>query len=329
MFKPSPESESFVFLNMGSTPTTVSGDNSLGESDTIEITGKVMVVAIIFLFMVVVFVLVLHLYAKWFWWNMEENAAPQPRQRRRRRRRFVFAPGQDPVTYETHQVGLDPSVLKSLPVLVFQPENFKEGLECAVCLSEIIEGEKARVLPKCNHGFHVDCIDMWFHSHSTCPLCRNPVGFESSKTSEENDFSENTESSSNEENSDAVSGLRSSNFPTNVLVWGNHTQVSSFGVSLEEEEGSSQQATFPPSSTSSSSSSDGNNVNGRCYGMLVIDIPSECTSSSLSPSGSRCVEEEVKSPMAATLRSFKRLLSRDRKLSPCSPSSVDVEQAQS
>ncbi|BAT97821.1 hypothetical protein LR48_Vigan07g156600 [Vigna angularis] len=236
------------------------------------------------------------------------------------------------MVYESHQVGLDPSVLKSFPVLVFQPENFKEGLECAICLSEIIEGEKARLFPKCNHGFHVDCIDMWFHSHSTFPLCRNPVGFDSTKTSEENDFSGNTETSSSssiEENSGAMHGLQSSIFPTNVLVWGNHTQVSSFGVSLEEEEGNSQQPTSPPSSTPLASSSDDDNVNGRCHGMLGIDIPIECTSSSLSPSGSRCVEDEVKSPMAATLRSFKRLLSRDKKLSPCSPSSVDVVQAQS
>ncbi|KAL5160712.1 RING-H2 finger protein ATL3 [Glycine soja] len=309
-------------------------DNAWGESDTIEITGKIMVVAIIFLFMVVVFVLVLHLYAKWFWWSMEENAPPQPRHRRRRRRRFVFAPGQDSVIYETHQVGLDPSVLKSLPVLVFQPEDFKEGLECAVCLSEIVQGEKLRLLPKCNHGFHVDCIDMWFHSHSTCPLCRNPVAFESSKC-EESNVSGNSDSSSSsyEENSGGVSGLEPSNFPTNVLVWGNQTQVSSIGVSLEEkeeeEEGTSQSQQPPCSTPPTASSSASSNVNGRCHGMLVIDIPSECTSSSLSPSGSRCAEEEVKSPMAATLRSFKRLLSRDKKLSPCSPSSVDVEQAQS
>ncbi|KAG4950813.1 hypothetical protein AAZX31_16G013400 [Glycine max] len=315
-------------------------DDTWGESGTIEITGKIMVVAIIFLFMVVVFVLVLHLYAKWFWWSMEENAAPQPR-RRRRRRRFVFAPGQDPVIYETHQVGLDPSVLKSLAVLVFQPEEFKEGLECAVCLSEIVEGEKLRLLPKCNHGFHVDCIDMWFHSHSTCPLCRNPVTFESSKIEENNNVLGSSEdsSSSHEENSGGGSGLEPSNFPTNVLVWGNQTQVSSFGVSLEDsleekqEQGTSQCQQPPPCSPSpapsSSSSSARGNVNGRCHGMLVIDIPNECTSSSLSPSGSRCAEDEVKSPMAVTLRSFKRLLSREKKLSPCSPSSVDVEQAQS
>ncbi|XP_020238372.1 RING-H2 finger protein ATL3 [Cajanus cajan] len=304
--------------------TSGSGAAALSDSDTFEITGKIMVVAIIFLFMVVIFVLVLHIYAKWFWWSMEENATPQPRPRRRRRRRFVFAPGQDSVIYETHQVGLDPSVLRSLPVLVFQPEDFKDGLECAVCLSEIVQGEKTRLLPKCNHGFHVDCIDMWFHSHSTCPLCRNPVAFESSKSShiEDNRVSGNGDSSSHEDNSAAVSGLESSNFPTNVLVWGNHTQVSSFGVSLEEGTSHSEQPPCSPQSTPSSS-------NGRCHGMLVIDIPNECTSSSLSPSGSRCAEDEAKSPMAATLRSFKRLLSRDKKLSPCSPSSVDVEQAHS
>ncbi|KAK7389710.1 hypothetical protein VNO78_24984 [Psophocarpus tetragonolobus] len=306
--------------------TSVSTDNTPDEAGTIEITGKIMVVAIIFLFMVVVFVLVLHLYAKFFWWSIEENAAPQPRNRRRRRRRFVFAPGQDPVIYETyHQVGLDPSVLKSLPVLVFPSEDFKDGLECAVCLSEIVQGEKARLLPKCNHGFHVDCIDMWFHSHSTCPLCRNPVAFESSK-SEQSNVSGNSQ---HQDNSGAVSGLESSNFPTNVLVWGNQTQVSSFSVSFEEqEEGTSQQPPCAPPSTSSASPVS-INVNARCHGMLVVDIPSECTSSPLSPSGSRCAEAEVKSPMAATLRSFKRLLSRDKKLSPCGPSSVDVEQAQS
>ncbi|KHN26534.1 RING-H2 finger protein ATL2 [Glycine soja] len=51
----------------------------------------------------------------------------------------------------------------------------KTGPECAVCLSEFEPGETGRVLPKCNHSFHIECIDMWFHSHDTCPLCRAPV----------------------------------------------------------------------------------------------------------------------------------------------------------
>lgn len=48
-------------------------------------------------------------------------------------------------------------------------------LECAVCLSEFVKNETGRVLPECNHGFHLECIDMWFLSNSTCPLCRAPV----------------------------------------------------------------------------------------------------------------------------------------------------------
>lgn len=51
----------------------------------------------------------------------------------------------------------------------------KESAFCAVCLHDMTEGDKFRRLPGCNHSFHVDCIDPWFESRSTCPLCRNQV----------------------------------------------------------------------------------------------------------------------------------------------------------
>ncbi|KAK7275487.1 hypothetical protein RIF29_16606 [Crotalaria pallida] len=319
-----------------------SSNNTLNDkSPAVEISAKIIVAAVIFLFMVVLFVILLHLYARWFWWRIEEEtAAPPPR--RRRRRGFVFAPGQDSVTsagaHHQQRVGLDPAVLKSLPELVFKPEDFKDGLECTVCLSEIVEGEKTRLLPKCNHGFHVDCIDMWFHSHSTCPLCRNLVASDYSESSkpitstsnadDEEGLSRNTNSESllEAENSDAMSDLEAQNFPTNVLVWGNPSQVSTSVHAFIEESASEQ---LPSSSSSSGDNSNNGGGNGI---MLVIDIPlpSEFTSSSLlSPSSEiRCGEDEMKSPiMSAKLRSFKRLLSRDKKLSTCSHGSMDVEQA--
>ncbi|KAK7285695.1 hypothetical protein RJT34_20473 [Clitoria ternatea] len=269
--------------------------DNLGDSPVIELTGKIMIVSIIILFMVIVVALCFHLYARGFWWTVED-----PPSTSRRGRRFQFAVGQDGAL----RAGLDPSVLNSLPVLVFQSQDFKDGLECAVCLSDLVEGEKARLLPKCNHGFHVDCIDMWFQSHSTCPLCRNPVV-------------------DDEDNQSSPHAQESPTFPTNVLVWGNHTQISSTGGATSLEEGASP----PPCSSSSSSGSCTDDIDNRRRGMLVIDIPIDTTSTSLSPSASRLAEDELKSPTTGRLRSFKRLLSRDRRLNPMSPSSVDVEQA--
>ncbi|XP_050371682.1 RING-H2 finger protein ATL74-like [Argentina anserina] len=44
---------------------------------------------------------------------------------------------------------------------------------CAICLVDFSDGDKIRTLPKCNHRFHVACIDKWLQSHSSCPTCRH------------------------------------------------------------------------------------------------------------------------------------------------------------
>ncbi|KAJ8635724.1 hypothetical protein MRB53_009991 [Persea americana] len=98
-------------------------------------------------------------------------------QSRSSRHRFFFHSDNNNVLDQ--QRGLEPSIIQSLPVVIYHPNEFKDGLECAVCLCEFSQGEKARMLPKCNHGFHLNCIDMWFQSHSTCPLCRTLVELES------------------------------------------------------------------------------------------------------------------------------------------------------
>ncbi|KAF0932141.1 hypothetical protein E2562_008672 [Oryza meyeriana var. granulata] len=76
--------------------------------------------------------------------------------------------------------GVDLEVLRSLPVTVYRAaaakeEEEEEGVECAVCLAELEDGEEARFLPRCGHGFHAECVDLWLGSHSTCPLCRLTV----------------------------------------------------------------------------------------------------------------------------------------------------------
>ncbi|OEL22145.1 hypothetical protein BAE44_0016836 [Dichanthelium oligosanthes] len=43
---------------------------------------------------------------------------------------------------------------------------------CSVCLEDVRGGGMVRQVPVCRHIFHVGCIDMWLHSHRTCPMCR-------------------------------------------------------------------------------------------------------------------------------------------------------------
>ncbi|KAE9607239.1 hypothetical protein Lal_00025716 [Lupinus albus] len=74
--------------------------------------------------------------------------------------------------------GLDPLVIASLPRLLYKETNqFIKGdvIECSVCLGTIVEDETIRVLPNCKHVFHIDCVDKWFASNSTCPVCRAVV----------------------------------------------------------------------------------------------------------------------------------------------------------
>ncbi|XP_065851222.1 putative RING-H2 finger protein ATL12 [Euphorbia lathyris] len=69
--------------------------------------------------------------------------------------------------------GIDRTVIDSLPFFRFSSlKGSKEGLECAVCLSRFEDTEVLRFLPKCKHAFHINCIDQWLQSHSSCPLCR-------------------------------------------------------------------------------------------------------------------------------------------------------------
>ncbi|OAY33299.1 RING-H2 finger protein ATL78 [Manihot esculenta] len=71
--------------------------------------------------------------------------------------------------------GVNRKALKTFPTVNYSPDLKLPGLdtECVICLSEFTPGERVRLLPKCNHGFHVRCIDKWLSSHSSCPTCRN------------------------------------------------------------------------------------------------------------------------------------------------------------
>ncbi|KAJ8762614.1 hypothetical protein K2173_008053 [Erythroxylum novogranatense] len=72
--------------------------------------------------------------------------------------------------------GLEAAVIDTFPTFQYSSvKGLKIGkgsLECAVCLNEFEDSETLRLIPKCNHVFHPDCIGEWLASHTTCPVCR-------------------------------------------------------------------------------------------------------------------------------------------------------------
>ncbi|KAG6410513.1 hypothetical protein SASPL_128574 [Salvia splendens] len=86
---------------------------------------------------------------------------------------FAAVEGQLQQLFHLHDSGLDQSFIDTLPVFNYKAIiGVKDPFDCAVCLSEFEGEDTLRLLPKCSHAFHVDCIDTWLLSHSTCPICR-------------------------------------------------------------------------------------------------------------------------------------------------------------
>ncbi|KAL2465725.1 RING-H2 finger protein ATL13 [Abeliophyllum distichum] len=81
--------------------------------------------------------------------------------------------GQLQQLFHLHDSGVDQSFIDTLPVFNYKAIiGVKDPFDCAVCLCEFEAEDKLRLLPKCSHAFHMECIDTWLLSHSTCPLCR-------------------------------------------------------------------------------------------------------------------------------------------------------------
>ncbi|CAG7908731.1 unnamed protein product [Brassica rapa] len=141
-----------------------------------SLNGKIMLSSVIILFAAVLMILCFHGYARWLFRR-------QNRRIRRRIRAHLRALSASTISSSSLSP-LDTAVLEKIPIFVYSSETHHQTPleECSVCLSEFEEEDQGRILPKCGHAFHVDCIDTWFRSRSTCPLCRAPVQPESPST---------------------------------------------------------------------------------------------------------------------------------------------------
>ncbi|XP_024529334.1 RING-H2 finger protein ATL5-like [Selaginella moellendorffii] len=283
---------------------------SSSDSNPYQVNIKIMIAAIVVLFSVILFILSLHLYAKWFWKSSQFAA------RRRRllhlqqiqaiQQQIQAAAAADPLFFSNSPaLGVDKSIIQSLPLFVFR-ESDKIKLDCcAVCLCEFQEGDHGRTLPKCGHSFHTECIDMWLHCHSTCPLCRASLL-----------------SSSNS------AGCPKSIVPELLLLPDLNlvaTTTSPPTSSSTDLVPSSSSSTPSPSSSSSSSSSSSTSGDSDSQHQpqqsvqvvqLVLDLDENATSKSLSSSPSTSSSAGGSLSAKRRWRNLRRMLGR---LSPSSP----------
>ncbi|GKB52248.1 RING-H2 finger protein ATL16-like protein [Tanacetum coccineum] len=80
-----------------------------------------------------------------------------------------------PSVYSTpawQTTGLDESIIEQLPMCQYSEKGKNKLYKCVVCLNEFQASDTLRVLPSCDHGFHLHCIDIWLRNNPNCPICR-------------------------------------------------------------------------------------------------------------------------------------------------------------
>lgn len=55
-----------------------------------------------------------------------------------------------------------------------QPQLYRQGSACRICLDAVRPADRLIRL-KCRHWYHKSCIETWFTTNRTCPVCRTEV----------------------------------------------------------------------------------------------------------------------------------------------------------
>ncbi|MCO5575480.1 hypothetical protein L7F22_029281 [Adiantum nelumboides] len=162
--------------NLGPSVSTQSHIHSMGDNmaytpGPLSAFNTKVIIVTACLLLVLIFALVINIFTKWFL------------------RRLVSPPSTYGDSPFMTNCGLKKGHLNSLPTVTYMchittcahSSNQAElgvasnSSQCPICLIDFKDGERIRVLPKCEHGFHVSCIDTWLSKHSSCPTCRGDL----------------------------------------------------------------------------------------------------------------------------------------------------------
>ncbi|KAJ0235854.1 RING-H2 finger protein ATL81 [Hirschfeldia incana] len=126
-------------------------------------------------------------------------------------------------------VGLGSKIIQSFPEFPYSVKD--RGMDqCSICLIDFMDDDTMRLISTCNHFFHTICIDLWFESHKTCPVCRRELDVD--QTSQENQPAipeiDIVTSESHEE--------RLSGDTLTIFVHEEHPKTTTIGINLDQTE---------------------------------------------------------------------------------------------
>ncbi|KAH7447609.1 hypothetical protein KP509_01G113600 [Ceratopteris richardii] len=142
-----------------------------GSRDAIRPSGtKIVVIGLIVLIVLIFLTFIYRAYVRCYWLPRSLRRMTSVRHRR-------------PTQGESTGGGLDKAILQTLPTFEFSEARLNNPCgkdtrianECIVCLIGFVDDDICRLLPKCRHSFHAECVDKWFLSHTSCPMFRTPA----------------------------------------------------------------------------------------------------------------------------------------------------------
>ncbi|XP_044511102.1 RING-H2 finger protein ATL7-like isoform X2 [Mangifera indica] len=121
------------------------------------------------------------------------------------------------------EMGLKKELREMLPIIIYKESFSIKDIQCSVCLADYLAEDKLQQIPACGHAFHMDCIDHWLATHTTCPLCRlslipsakAPIESPDTQegTSQESSLTENGDGASDQPISEACEETRAIEHP--------------------------------------------------------------------------------------------------------------------
>jgi hypothetical protein len=76
-------------------------------------------------------------------------------------------------SFEPSVISASQEDLQAYTTLVHEPPE-SENI-CSICQDSYDTQSECRILNACQHRFHRSCIDTWFQTHITCPVCRHDI----------------------------------------------------------------------------------------------------------------------------------------------------------